>query len=50
MNANGNIIWKAMWMTLIREIWHHRNYVMFRDATVDREKFWNCKKSGMDKK
>jgi len=31
----GNRVWKTRWMTILREIWEHRNDIIYRDALED---------------
>jgi len=35
MNNNENVIYKTMWMAIMRCIWDHRNNVLFRNAIID---------------
>ena len=39
LNKNRNIIWKTVWMTIMRTIWERINNVLFRNAIIDGGKY-----------
>jgi len=34
-NMRQNIVWQGMWLTIIGEIWKHRNGVIFKQSKID---------------
>ena len=34
-SRKANIVWKGMWLAIVREIWKHRNKVVFCNRRVD---------------
>jgi len=34
-NTRQNTMWKGMWLAIVREIWRHRNEVIFKQNKVD---------------
>jgi len=35
MSNKANGVWKKMWLTLAKEIWNHRNRIVFSNGQVD---------------
>jgi len=39
-NKKANIVWKGMWVAIVRKIWIHRNRIVFKNGIVDCEKIF----------
>ena len=40
LNSKGNKLWKGVWVSIIRNIWNHRNKIVFRQGKVDVEEIF----------
>jgi len=40
LNSKGNKLWKGVWVSIIRNIWDHRNKIVFRQGKVDVEEIF----------
>jgi len=43
-NNRVNTLWKGMWVTIVSEIWNHRNKVVFSSGVVDVEEIFSLVK------
>jgi len=40
LNVKGNKFQKVIWVTMIRSIWDHRNFIVFRNRQRDGEEIF----------
>jgi len=40
-NHKQNMVWKGMWVTVVRCIWEQRNLIIFKQGVVDEEEIFH---------
>jgi len=41
LNEMQNVAWKGLWITIVCEVWIHRNNIIFRHGKIDMEEVWS---------